>query len=54
MAPDENVAAGLLNWINSLNVTDPVHAVEDLASGEVLWKVLRAAHLLSIIDRWLI
>lgn len=41
MALEEDVAAGLLNWINSLDVTDPVYTVDELATGEVLWKVLR-------------
>lgn len=42
MALEEDVAAGLLNWINSLEVTDTVQTVDDLATGEVLWEALRA------------
>lgn len=48
----EDVAAGLLNWINSLKVTESVQTIDELATGEVLWKVLRAALLpkLSLVD----
>lgn len=42
MATDEAVAAGLIDWVNSLSVADPVYTVDDLANGQVIWKVLRA------------
>jgi len=42
MATDDDVAAGLINWVNSLNVTDPFFTVDELAAGDVLWKLLRA------------
>lgn len=41
MATDEAVAAGLIDWVNSLAVADPVYAVDDLTNGQVIWKVLR-------------
>ena len=44
MATEEDVAAGLINWVNSLKATDPVFTVDDLATGEVLWRVLRMTH----------
>jgi hypothetical protein len=48
MALEEDVAAGLLNWINSLDVTDPIYTVDELATGDVLWKVLRARDLVAV------
>ena len=44
MATDDDVAAGLINWVNSLHVTEPFFTVDELATGEVLWKLLRARH----------
>ncbi|KAG9771823.1 hypothetical protein ABEF93_007590 [Exophiala dermatitidis] len=41
MATDEAVAAGLIDWANSLSVADPVYTVDDLANGQVIWKVLQ-------------
>ena len=41
MSTEEQVAAGLLDWINGLSVSSPVAAIDDLADGVVLWKVLR-------------
>ncbi|KAK5949754.1 hypothetical protein OHC33_009143 [Knufia fluminis] len=41
MATDDDVAAGLINWVNSLNVTEPFFTVDDLAAGDVLWKLLQ-------------
>jgi hypothetical protein len=46
MATEEDVAAGLLNWINSLEVAGPVSTVDDLIDGSVIWKVLRMATIL--------
>lgn len=42
MAYEEDVATGLLSWINSLDITDPIDSIDDLATGKILWKVLRA------------
>ncbi|KAK5070809.1 hypothetical protein LTS08_000456 [Lithohypha guttulata] len=41
MATEEDVAAGLLNWVNSLQVTNPLYTVDDLATGEALWELLQ-------------
>lgn len=41
MATEEDVAAGLINWVNSLEVADPVSTIDDLTDGSVIWKVLR-------------
>ncbi|KAL2420097.1 hypothetical protein ABEF95_006344 [Exophiala dermatitidis] len=41
MATDDAVAAGLIDWVNSLSVADPVYTVDDLANGQVIWKVLQ-------------
>ena len=41
MATEEDVAAGLIDWVNSLAVADPVSTVDDLSNGDVIWKVLR-------------
>lgn len=42
MATDEAIAAGLIDWINSLSVTAPVYTVDDFTNGDLIWKVLRA------------
>lgn len=42
MATDEAIAAGLIDWINSLTVADPVSTVDDFTNGDLIWKVLRA------------
>jgi len=41
MATDEAIAAGLIDWVNSLSVTEPVYTVDDLGNGDVIWQVLR-------------
>lgn len=41
MATEEDVAAGLIAWVNSLHVTDPFYTLDELATGEVLWKLLQ-------------
>lgn len=41
MATEEDVAASLIAWVNSLHVTDPFYTVDELATGEVLWKLLQ-------------
>lgn len=42
MATDEDVAAGLLDWISSLEeVAEPIFTVDDLVAKDVLWRVLR-------------
>ncbi|RMZ91208.1 hypothetical protein DV736_g1569, partial [Chaetothyriales sp. CBS 134916] len=47
MASEEEVAAGLLDWINSLSVAPPVSAITDLTDGHILWKVLQRIDALS-------
>ena len=44
MATEEDVAAGLINWVNSLNVTAPFYTVDEITTGDVLWKLLRLSH----------
>jgi hypothetical protein len=41
MATEEAIAAGLLDWINSLSVGDTVYTIDDLTDGALVWKVLR-------------
>lgn len=41
MANEDDVAIGLIDWINSLEVDKAVQSVSDLNDGETLWKVLR-------------
>ncbi|KAI1624328.1 hypothetical protein EDD37DRAFT_657892 [Exophiala viscosa] len=41
MATEEAIAAGLIDWVNSLSVADPISTVDDLTNGEVIWKVLQ-------------
>ena len=42
MASDEDTAAGLIAWLNSLDVVDEdVQTVSDLVDGAVIWKALR-------------
>lgn len=45
MATEEDVAAGLINWVNSLEVSDPVSTIDDLTDGTIIWKVLRTANI---------
>jgi hypothetical protein len=42
MATDEDVADGLVNWINSLEISSAVSSVTELTDGVVIWKALRA------------
>jgi hypothetical protein len=41
MATEEDIAAGLINWVNSLEVADPISTIDHLTDGAVIWKVLR-------------
>nr|KAK5450360.1 hypothetical protein LTR18_000376 [Exophiala xenobiotica] len=41
MATEEAIAAGLIDWVNSLAVSEPVSTAEDLSNGDVVWKVLQ-------------
>ncbi|KIW99515.1 uncharacterized protein Z518_11254 [Rhinocladiella mackenziei CBS 650.93] len=41
MATEEAIAAGLIDWINSLAVADPVYTVDDFTNGDIIWKVLQ-------------
>jgi hypothetical protein len=44
MASDEDTAAGLMAWLNSLDVVDnDVQTVSDLSDGTVIWKALRTS-----------
>jgi hypothetical protein len=45
MATEEAIAAGLIDWVNSLAVSEPVSTAEDLSNGDVVWKVLRMCRL---------
>ena len=42
MATEEAIAAGLIDWINSLAVADPLYTVDDFTNGDLIWKALRA------------
>ncbi|RMZ75115.1 hypothetical protein DV737_g5448, partial [Chaetothyriales sp. CBS 132003] len=44
---EDDVAAGLVDWINSLSAAPPVSAITDLTDGRVLWKVLQRIDALS-------
>lgn len=48
MATEEAIAAGLIDWVNSLAVANPVYTVEDLSNGLVIWKALRMLFNFSI------
>ncbi|KIW28791.1 uncharacterized protein PV07_04665 [Cladophialophora immunda] len=41
MATQEAIAAGLIDWINSLAVADPVYTVDDFTNGDLIWKALQ-------------
>lgn len=42
MASDEDTAAGLIAWLNSLDVANKdVQTITDLVDGAVMWRVLR-------------
>lgn len=41
MATDEAIAAGLIDWINSVSVANPVYTIDDFTNGDIIWKVLR-------------
>lgn len=41
MATEEDIAAQLIAWINSLSVSQPVSTLDDLSDGDTIWKVLR-------------
>jgi hypothetical protein len=45
MATEEAIAAGLIDWVNSLSVAEPVYTVDDLTNGDIVWKALRALNL---------
>lgn len=48
MATEEAIAAGLIDWVNSLSVADPIATVDDLTNGDVIWKVLRMPPLRAV------
>jgi hypothetical protein len=48
MATEEAIAAGLIDWINSLAVADPVYTVDDFTNGDRIWKTLRALALFPV------
>jgi hypothetical protein len=41
MASEEAIAAGLIDWVNSLSVAEPAYTVDDLSNGDTIWKALR-------------
>ncbi|KAJ9638637.1 hypothetical protein H2204_004113 [Knufia peltigerae] len=41
MATDEAIAAGLVDWVNSLAVAEPVYTADDLSNGDIVWRVLQ-------------
>jgi hypothetical protein len=41
MATEAAIAAGLLDWINSLSVGETVYTIDDLTNGAIIWKALR-------------
>ncbi|OAL36574.1 hypothetical protein AYO20_04190 [Fonsecaea nubica] len=41
MATEEAIAAGLIDWINSFAVADPVYTVDDFTNGDIIWKALQ-------------
>ncbi len=43
MATEEAIAAGLIDWVNSLHVADPVYTVDEFTNGDIIWKVLRTS-----------
>lgn len=51
MATEEAIAAGLIDWVNSLAVADPVYTVEDLSNGDIIWKVLRTGFIHQLYSR---
>ena len=47
MATLEQVAEGLVSWLNTINVTVPVSSVAELTDGKMVWKALRTAYMLD-------
>jgi len=43
MATEEDIAAGLIDWLNSLSISSPVYTIDDLSDGSVIWLALRMA-----------
>ncbi|KIX99163.1 uncharacterized protein Z520_04739 [Fonsecaea multimorphosa CBS 102226] len=41
MATEEAIAAGLIDWVNSLAVADPVYTVDDFTNGDLIWRTLQ-------------
>ncbi|OCT45507.1 M protein repeat protein [Cladophialophora carrionii] len=41
MATEEAVAAGLIDWFNSLAVAEAVYTVDDFTNGDLIWKALQ-------------
>lgn len=41
MATEEEVVAGLTDWINSLDLATHVESVQDYSTGHVVWALLR-------------
>ena len=40
MVTDQDVADGLFDWINSLQVSEPVRCPAALSDGVVIWRLL--------------
>ncbi|KPI35761.1 uncharacterized protein AB675_1277 [Cyphellophora attinorum] len=51
MTTDEDTAAGLIAWLNSLDVAGDVQTISDLNDGDVIWKVLQRIDALSFPGR---
>ena len=51
MTTDEDTAAGLIAWLNSLDVAGDVQTASDLNDGEVIWKALQRVDALSFPGR---
>ena len=41
MATEEDTAAGLIDWVNSLEAAEPIYTVDELNDGAIIWKTLR-------------
>jgi hypothetical protein len=49
MSTDEDTAAGLIAWLNNLDVANDVQTVGDLVDGAVIWKALRESMPVSLV-----
>ena len=41
MADQHDVAYGLYDWVNSLQVAEAVNSAEQLSDGRTIWRILR-------------